>query len=96
MCIYVLRAYIYAYIYNIYIYAYIYNACEYIYKRQIQCKIIGLFCTISSLLYGSFAKETGSFTYIYKRQMRLQLAMYVCMYVCTCVYVNMCSLCLHM
>ena len=62
MCIYVRRfVHICMHIYIIYTYMHTYNACEYMYKRQMQCKIIGLFCRISSLLYGSFAKETYNF-----------------------------------
>jgi len=59
-------------------------------------KIVGLFCRISSLLWGSFAKETYNFKEPTNRShlicvYRLYVCMYVCLYVCvyTCLHVCM-------
>ena len=50
-------------------------------------KIIGLFCRISSLLYGSFAKETYDFKEPTNRSHPIieNVSVYVCACVCVCV-----------
>ena len=58
-------------------------------------KIIGLFCKISSLLQGSFAKETYNFKEPTNRSHPISVSMVIytplCMYiVCACVCVSVC------
>ena len=49
-------------------------------------KIIGLFCRISSLLYGSFAKKTHDFKEPTNRSHLIYIFMYKCVYIPVDIY----------
>jgi len=57
-------------------------------------KIIGLFCRISSLLWGSFAKETSHMEEFTNRSHPIanagHILMLACVYVCVCMCVCVC------
>jgi len=86
----IIYAYICIYTYT-YMYAYIYvciHICYGVATISRLLKIIGLFCRILSLVYGSFAKETYNFKEPTNRSHPIYTYMHVCIYVYTRIYVN--------